>query len=65
MSRFEIGEQDFLLDGSPYQIVSGALHYFRIHPEQWSDRIEKARLMGLNTIETYVAWNAHEPRRGE
>ena len=21
--------------------------------------------MGLNTIETYVAWNAHEPRRGE
>lgn len=65
MSRFEIGEQDFLLDGRPYQIVSGALHYFRIHPEQWSDRIEKARLMGLNTIETYVAWNAHEPRRGE
>ena len=21
--------------------------------------------MGLNTIETYVAWNAHEPVRGE
>ena len=33
-----------------------------MHPGQWADRIRKARLMGLNTIETYVAWNAHEPR---
>ncbi len=65
MSRFEIGEQDFLLDGEPVRILSGALHYFRVHPDQWADRIHKARLMGLNTIETYVAWNAHAPRPGE
>jgi beta-galactosidase len=62
---FEIGADDFLLDGKPYRILSGAIHYFRVHPELWADRIRKARLMGLNTIETYVAWNAHEPRRGE
>jgi beta-galactosidase len=62
---FEIGDRDFLLDGQPYRILSGAIHYFRVHPELWADRIRKARLMGLNTIETYVAWNAHEPRRGE
>lgn len=61
MSRFELGEQDFLLDGEPFQILSGALHYFRVHPEQWRDRIHKAREMGLNTIETYIAWNAHAP----
>jgi beta-galactosidase len=65
MSELTIGERDFLLDGEPHQIISGALHYFRIHPEQWVDRIHKARLMGLNTIETYVAWNAHSPVRGE
>jgi len=46
-------------------VLAGALHYFRVHPDQWADRIHKARLMGLNTIETYVAWNAHAPRRGE
>ncbi len=63
-SRFEIGEQDFLLDGRPLQILSGALHYFRVHPDQWSDRIAKARQLGLNTIETYVAWNAHSPHPG-
>ena len=65
MSELLIGEHDFLLDGKPRQIISGALHYFRIHPDQWADRIEKARLMGLNTIETYVAWNAHSSVRGE
>ncbi|GAA5195645.1 beta-galactosidase family protein [Microbacterium jejuense] len=62
---FEIGETDFLLDGEPFRVLAGALHYFRVHPGQWADRIRKARLMGLNTIETYVAWNAHEPVRGQ
>jgi beta-galactosidase len=65
MSDFAIGESDFLLDGEPFRILSGALHYFRVHPDLWADRIGKARLMGLNTIETYVPWNAHSPRRGE
>jgi beta-galactosidase len=65
MPDFRIGETDFLLDGEPVRILSGSLHYFRVHPDDWADRIEKARLMGLNTIETYVPWNAHSPRRGE
>jgi beta-galactosidase len=65
LSHFAIGQTDFLLDGAPHQILSGALHYFRVHPDQWADRIHKARLMGLNTIETYVAWNAHEPQPGQ
>jgi beta-galactosidase len=57
------GEQ-FLLDGKPFQIVSGAVHYFRIHPDQWRDRLERLKAMGLNTIETYVAWNFHQPKPG-
>ncbi|WP_435743487.1 glycoside hydrolase family 35 protein [Microbacterium sp. PMB16] len=65
MTSFSIGATDFLRDGQPHQVISGAIHYFRVHPDQWQDRIHKARLMGLNTIETYVAWNAHEPRRGD
>jgi beta-galactosidase len=65
MPEFVIGETDFLLDGRPFRILSGALHYFRVHPDLWADRIEKARQMGLNTIETYVPWNAHAPQPGE
>ncbi|MFC7788370.1 beta-galactosidase [Microbacterium sp. MAHUQ-60] len=64
-SRFAIGETDFLLDGEPHRIISGAMHYPRVHPDLWRDRIRKARLMGLNAIETYVAWNAHEPVKGQ
>ncbi|MBZ9643609.1 beta-galactosidase family protein [Streptomyces sp. PSKA30] len=51
----------FLLHGEPFRIISGAMHYFRIHPGQWADRLRKARLMGLNTVETYVPWNLHQP----
>lgn len=46
-------------------IISGALHYFRIHPEQWQTRLHWLKLMGLDSIETYVAWNVHEPREGK
>jgi beta-galactosidase len=59
MSRFAIGQSHFLLDGQPFRIISGSIHYFRVHPAQWRDRIRKAKQMGLNTIDTYIAWNAH------
>ncbi|MCS5735961.1 glycoside hydrolase family 35 protein [Herbiconiux daphne] len=65
MSDFRIGDEHFLLDGEPFRILAGALHYFRVHPDLWRDRIRKAREMGLNTIETYVAWNAHAPHEDE
>lgn len=54
----------FLLNDKPFQILSGAIHYFRTVPEHWEDRLEKLKALGLNTVETYVPWNLHEPRRG-
>jgi beta-galactosidase len=65
MSTFTIQNDDFILDGKPFRIISGAIHYFRVPRVYWEDRLHKARLMGLNTVETYVAWNLHEPRPGE
>ncbi|MGJ3191982.1 glycoside hydrolase family 35 protein [Paenarthrobacter sp. FR1] len=64
MDTFAIGDQDFLLNDEPFRVLSGAIHYFRVHPDLWADRIHKARLMGLNTIETYVPWNEHVPVPG-
>ncbi|WP_282202257.1 glycoside hydrolase family 35 protein [Kitasatospora fiedleri] len=54
----------FRLDGRPLRILSGAVHYFRSRPEQWADRLAAVRAMGLNTVETYVPWNLHEPAPG-
>ena len=60
-----ISANQFHLNGSPFRILSGALHYFRIVPDYWPDRLRKLRALGLNTVETYVAWNLHEPREGD
>ena len=64
MGNFEI-KDNFYLDGKPFQIISGAIHYFRIVPEYWKDRLEKLKAMGCNTVETYIPWNMHEPKKGE
>ncbi|HWG26397.1 beta-galactosidase family protein, partial [Actinospica sp.] len=52
------------MSGGPKPILSGAIHYFRVQPQQWRERLTLLRAMGLDTIETYVPWNLHEPRPG-
>ncbi len=61
---FEIRDT-FYLNEEPFRIISGAVHYFRIVPEYWEDRLKKLLLMGANTVETYIPWNLHEPKRGQ
>lgn len=63
MGTFEIRD-DFYLDGQKFKILSGSIHYFRVVPEYWRDRLLKLKAMGLNTVETYIPWNFHEPRKG-
>lgn len=58
-------QEEFYLDDQPFKIISGSIHYFRVVPEYWRDRLEKLRLMGCNTVETYVPWNLHEPQEGQ
>ena len=55
----------FYLDDQPFQILSGGIHYFRTVPEHWEDRLLKLKALGLNTVETYIPWNLHEPKKGE
>lgn len=64
MSTFAVGDEDFLLDGRPVRLLSGALHYFRVHEEQWEHRLGMLRAMGLNCVETYVPWNLYAPEPG-
>ncbi len=61
---FVASGNQFLLDGKPFQIISGEMHYTRVPREYWRDRLRKAKAMGLNTITTYAFWNVHEPRPG-
>lgn len=62
---FALGDSVFLLDGKPFQMISGEMHYPRIPREAWRARMKMAKAMGLNTIGTYVFWNVHEPEKGK
>lgn len=61
----EMKNGKFYMDGEEFHIYSGAMHYFRIPQEYWEDRLLKLRAAGLNTVETYVPWNFHEPKKGQ
>ena len=61
---FAVGGGGFLLDGKPFRVISGEMHYPRIPREYWHARLKMARAMGLNAITTYVFWNEHEPTPG-
>ncbi|KUP22532.1 beta-galactosidase family protein [Paenibacillus sp. DMB5] len=64
MRKLSISGDRFELDGQPFQLLSGAVHYFRVVPEYWQDRLLKLKACGLNTVETYIPWNLHEPEEG-
>ncbi|KAI3949814.1 hypothetical protein MKW92_040004 [Papaver armeniacum] len=50
-----------IINGDRQIILSGSIHYPRSTPEMWPDLIKKSKEGGLDAIETYVFWNAHEP----
>ena len=47
-----VSRDDFVIKGKHVTIMSGAIHYFRVVPEYWTDRLLKLKAMGLNTVET-------------
>jgi hypothetical protein len=55
----------FTINGKDTLVVSGAFHYPRCPKALWRDRLQKFKLAGFNTIETYVFWNYHEPQEGK
>jgi beta-galactosidase len=62
---FALSKTDFVLDGKPFQMISGEMHPARIPHEYWRHRIQMAKAMGCNTIAAYVFWNYHEPVKGQ
>ncbi len=63
-TTFSITKNDFLLNGKPFQILSGEMHPARIPRIYWRHRVQMAKAMGCNTIAAYVFWNYHESQPG-
>lgn len=52
------------IDDRPLFMLAGQLHYFRYPRGEWRDLLLKARAGGINTIDTVIPWNLHEPIEG-
>ncbi len=61
----ELKEGQYYINGEPFFMYSGELHYFRIPASAWEDRLKKAKQLGLNTVSSYIPWIWHEPREGQ
>ena len=55
MSSISMENGKFHLNNEELTIYSGAMHYFRVLPAMWRDRMQKMKAAGLNTIETLVS----------
>ncbi|MCU7549722.1 beta-galactosidase [Chitinophagaceae bacterium LB-8] len=62
---FAIGDSSFLLNGKPYVIRCGEMHFARIPKEYWRHRLQMAKAMGLNAVCAYLFWNFHETELGK
>ena len=57
--------KSLFVNGRRELLFSGSIHYTRSTPDMWPVILERARHGGLNVIQTYVFWNAHEPEEGK
>lgn len=61
---FVVGERAFLLDGEPFVIRCGEIHFPRVPREYWRHRLRMIRALGLNAACLYLFWNFHEWEEG-
>lgn len=64
-SELTYDARSFFLNGRRVFLNSATIHYFRMPKEEWREVLLKAKLAGMNCIDTYFAWNVHEPEEGQ
>ena len=43
-------------DGLDVILKTGCIHYSRVPPGYWPNRLQSLRAMGLNSVQVYVPW---------
>lgn len=55
-----LSRRRILVDGEPVLMMSGEVHYFRLHREDWASRLDLLVAAGCDTVATYMPWLVHE-----
>ncbi len=58
------GRDGFVIDGRPTYLLTGSAFYFRLHPNDWRDRLRMVKAARFNAVDVYAPWNLHEPVEG-
>ncbi|KAL4853981.1 Glutamate-1-semialdehyde 2 [Chlorella vulgaris] len=70
---FTIANNRFILDGEHHRLISGSMHYFRIHPSRQDyglstqpvrQTVETFNSLNQRKLQVYTPWNFHEPYPG-
>lgn len=64
-ARFGVTSRYLTQDNIPFLPVSGEVHYYRIPPEKWEERIALAQAGGITHIASCIPWIFHEPKPGQ
>ncbi|NIK75080.1 hypothetical protein FHS15_000178 [Paenibacillus castaneae] len=57
--------KSFIIGGKRVFLNIASIHYFRMPRQEWREVLVKAKLAGMNCVDTYFAWNVHEPEEGK
>lgn len=63
--KLDIRKEGLFLDGKPFYLASGDMHYFRYFKDGWRRRLQMMKDFGLTAVQTYVPWDLHEPEEGK
>ena len=65
MGGFKSTPRGFELNGKPFFLNSGEIHYFRIKATDWEKHFDALLASGCNTVSTYICWSFHETAEGK
>jgi beta-galactosidase len=55
-----VGKEGLVIDGRPFPLWSGAVHYWRLDRGVWETVLHRVLDMGFRCVETYIPWGVHE-----
>ena len=64
MTRISCAQGRWRIDGHPFLVICGEIDYFRVHRNNWADRLGRLKANGANAVATYIPWLLHEPVEG-
>lgn len=53
------------VQGEARFLVTAEFPYYRLRPEDWPERLDMVKAVGINILTFYIPWNIHEPLSGK